>query len=149
VRIELTERIDAPPAEVFRFVAAEHFLNHPKWDPSVIEMTPSSDGPIGAGATARFVRLDGKKRSEGVLTVSQYEPDRLFAAVSRFGPFVLHQRVVCEADPAGGTRISLQIITRASGPMRLLLPLLRAQFRATMRASLGVIKRHVEARTSQ
>ncbi len=73
MRIQAEERIDAPTAEVFRFVGVEHFANHPKCDPSITEMAPPSPGPIGKGATARFVRVDGKRRSEGVLTVTEYE----------------------------------------------------------------------------
>jgi hypothetical protein len=149
MRIQAEERIDAPTAEVFRFVAVEHFANHPKWDPSITEMTPTSPGAMGTGATARFVRVDGKKRIEGVLTVTEYEPDRLFAAVSRFGPFVLHQHAFCEPLPGGGTSILLTIHTRAAGPMRLLLPLLRRRFRKTMAASLRTIKHYVERGASQ
>ncbi len=149
MRIQAGERIEATTAEVFRFVAAEHFANHPKWDPSITEMTPTSPGPIAKGATARFVRVDGKKRFEGLLTVTEYEPDRLFAAVSRFGPFVLHQHALCEPLPGGGTSIVLTIDTRATGPMRLLLPLFRRRFRKTMAASLRTIKQHVERGTSQ
>jgi hypothetical protein len=149
MRIQAEERIDAPTAEVFRFVAVEHFVNHPKWDPSISEMTPTSPGPMRVGATARFVRVDGKKRLEGVLTVTEYEPDRLFAAVSRFGPFVLYQQVFCEPLPGGGTSILLTIDTRAAGAIRLLLPLLRRRFRETMAASLRTIKQYVERGTSQ
>jgi hypothetical protein len=43
---------DQPAAEdVFRFVATDHFQNHPKWDPAVEQMTPASPGPMAQGAT--------------------------------------------------------------------------------------------------
>src|SRR5919112_5787103 len=140
MRVQAQETIDASAAEVFQFVAAEHFENHPKWDTSISEMTPASPGPIGRGSTARFVRTDRGRRTEGALTVTDYEPDRLFVAVSRFGPFELHQRAVCEPLPSGVTRLVLTIDTTATGAMRLLLPLLRRQFRHTMHASLRTIK---------
>ena len=111
-------------------------------------MTPTSRGPIRRGSTARFVRTDKNRRTEGSLTVTEYEPDRVFAATSRFGPFELHQHAVCEPLPGGATRLLLTIDTRASGAMRLLLPLFRRQFRRTMAASLRTIKQHVESRTS-
>jgi hypothetical protein len=148
MRVQVEETILAATADVFRFVATEHFQNHPKWDPSISEMTPTSPGPVRQGSTARFVRTDGGRRTEGVLTVTEYEPDRLFAAVSRFGPFVLHQRAVFEPLPSGFTRLVLTIDNRATGAMRLLLPLFRRQFRRTMRASLQTIKQHVESDTS-
>ncbi len=148
MRVRAEEVVGASTAEVFQFVAAEHFANHPKWDPSISDMTPTAPGPIGRGSTARFVRTDGKRRTEGVLRVTGFEPPRLFAAVSRFGPFELRQHVVCEPLPGGGTRLVLTIDTTATGVLRLVLPLLRPQFRRTMAASLHTIKQHVESRTS-
>ncbi len=49
MRLQAEEYIDAPPSDVFRFVATEHFDNHPRWDPSVVEMTPTSHGPVHRG----------------------------------------------------------------------------------------------------
>jgi hypothetical protein len=146
VRLRAEELIEKPASDVFRFVATEHFQNHPTWDPALLEMTPTSPGPIGRGSTARLVRSDGGRRSEGIITVTEYEPDRHFAATSRFGPFELRQDVVCEPVGQHRTRLRLAIDTRASGVMRLMLPLLRRQFRATMTRSLRTIKQHVESR---
>jgi hypothetical protein len=56
MRLQAEEMIERPPSEVFRFVATEHFMNHPKWDPSVVEMIPTSPGPTHRGSTARLVR---------------------------------------------------------------------------------------------
>ncbi len=144
MRLETEEPIARPPEDVFRFVATDHFQNHPKWDPSITEMTPISPGPMGVGSTARLVRNDRGKRVEGTVQVTEYEPDRTFAAVSRFGPFTLHQYASCEPLGSGSTRLHLRIDTDARGPLRLMLPLMRAQFRKTMRTSLLTIKRCVE-----
>ncbi len=148
MRVQVEATIAASTADVFRFVATEHFQNHPKWDTSISEMTPTSPGPVGQGSTARFVRNDGGRRTEGVLTVTEYEPDRLFAAISRFGPFVLHQQAVCEPLPSGVTRLVLTIDNTATGAMRLLLPMFRGRFRRTMQASLQTIKQQVESSSS-
>lgn len=60
--------------------------------------------------------------SEGFLTVTEYEPDRLFAATTAFGPFRLHQRVTCAPGAHGGTRLTLTIDTRARGSLRPFFP---------------------------
>ena len=146
MRLQVEEDIDAAPSEVFRFVATEHFDNHPKWDPSVVEMTQTSPGPMRRGATARVVRSDGRRRTEGTVTVTEYQPDSHFAAVVEIGPFRLEQQAVCSPGAAGGTHLLLVIDTRAQKPLNLLLPLLRPQFKKTMHASLRSIKRHVEGR---
>jgi hypothetical protein len=125
-------------------VATEHFTNHPKWDPNVVEMVPTSTGAMGIGSTARLVRNDRGKRVEGSAEVVEYQPDHLFEIVTRFGPFILQQRATCEARPEGKTLLHLSIDTEASGALRFLLPLLKGQFRKTMAASLQSIKQHIE-----
>jgi hypothetical protein len=145
VRLQAEEDIDAAPSEVFRFVATDHFRNHPTWDPAVLEMTQTGTGPLHPGTTARVVRSDGGRRVEGSLTVTEYAPDRDFAAVMQFGPFRLVQQAHCSPAPNGGTHLTLVIDTRVKGPLRPLLPFMRPRFARTMRASLRTIKRHVES----
>jgi hypothetical protein len=147
VRLEAAQVIERRPEDVFRFVATEHFQNHPKWDPAIEQMTPTSPAPMAKGATARLVRRDRGTVMEGIITVTEYEPVDTFAAISRFGPFTLRQRASLEPVPGGATRLHLAIDTAATGPIRLLLPLLKPQFRKTMAASLLTIKQHVEAQT--
>lgn len=146
MRLQVEEDVDAAPSDVFRFVATEHFDNHPRWDPSVVEMTQTSPGPMRKGATARVVRSDGGKRIEGTVTVTEYQPDSHFAAVVEMGPFRLEQQALCFPGAAGGTHLLLVIDTRAEKPLNLLLPLMRPRFEKTMRASVRSIKRHVEGR---
>jgi hypothetical protein len=51
VRLAASQVIERSPAEVFRFVATDHFQNHPKWDPAVTAITQTSPGPMGVGTT--------------------------------------------------------------------------------------------------
>jgi carbon monoxide dehydrogenase subunit G len=145
VRLAASQVIERPPAEVFRFVAIEHFQNHPTWDPAVTAITQTSPGPMGVGTTARLVRTDRGRRVEGTMEVTEYEPDRRFTAVSRFGPFTLQARATLAPVAAASTRLELVIDTRARGPIRLLLPLMKGTFRKTMARSLRSIKEQVEA----
>ena len=143
VRLQATRTIDRPPDQVFRYVATEHFKNHPRWDPGIVELTQTSAGPMGVGTTARLVRLDRGKRIEGTVEVVAYEPNRRFAAVARFGPFVLRQRAEFEPLGAGSTRLTLAIETEAGGFMRFLLPLFKRTFARTMATSLQRIEEAV------
>ncbi len=146
MRLRAREHIDAPPSDVFQFVATEHFTNHPRWDPSILEMTQTSVGPMVSGSTARVVRIQGGKRIEGTVTVTDYQPQTRFAATVDHGSFRLEQEALCFPGAAGGTDLVLVIDSRASGALRLLLPLMRARFARTMRASLRSIKEGVEER---
>jgi polyketide cyclase/dehydrase/lipid transport protein len=144
VRLQSSEIINRPSADVFRFVATEHFENHPTWDPSIVEMEQTSTAPMDVGTTGRLVRLDRGKRVEGTVEIIEYEPDRCFAALVSFGPFVLHQQVLIEPDGPDSSRLILVIDSRATGVMRAMLPLLRGTFRRTMTESLQRIKEMVE-----
>jgi hypothetical protein len=145
VRLSASQVIERPPAEVFRFVATEHFQNHPKWDPALTSITQTSPGPMGVGTTARLVRADRGRRVEGSLEVTQYEPVSSFTEVSRFGPFTLHARAMLAPVAPASTRLELVIDTHARGAIRLLLPLMRGTSRKTMARSLRIIKQQLEA----
>jgi hypothetical protein len=148
VRLTASQIIERPPAEVFQFVATDHFQNHPKWDPAVTSITKTSPGPMGVGTTARLVRTDRGRRVEGTMEITEYQPVSSFTEVSRFGPFTLHARAALAPVAAASTRLELVIDTRARGPIRLLLPLMKGTFRKTMARSLHTIKKHVETTAS-
>lgn len=132
--------VQRPPEVVFDFVARHHFENHPKWDPDLLEMSQTSAGPVGVGATARVVRRQGRGRVDGTATVVEYEPDRRAAWDVRFGPFQLQQRAELVPEQGGAaTRLRLSIDTTAQGPIRVIVPLLRGRFRKTMTHSLRTI----------
>ena len=145
MRVQVEQVIDRPASQVFRFVAAEHVSTHPKWDPAWVEMPPAPPEPARVGTTAHLVRVERGQRIERTATVMRYEPDRAFAAVLRFGPFVLQQRVVLQPLDEHTTHLALTIDTTASGVMGLLLPVMRRQFRTAMNNSVGTIKHLIEA----
>jgi hypothetical protein len=144
MRLSASETIDRPAADVFRFVATEHWQNHPKWDPAIIELTQATPGAIGVGARAKLVRVDRGRRTEGTVEVVGFEPDRRFDAISRFGPFVLAQHASLTPLDDRRTRIDLAIDSRASGVFGPMLWLMRPRFRKTMASSLRTIKEEVE-----
>jgi Polyketide cyclase / dehydrase and lipid transport len=147
-RVGVERVVRAPPAEVFDHVAAHHFENHPRWDPDVVEMKQTSPGAVGVGTTASVVRRQGKRRVEGVATVTAYEPVRSAAWRVDFGQFQLQQDVAFVPEEAGAvTRLSLGIETTAHGLLRLLLPLMRPRFRSTMERSVASIAALVEPST--
>jgi Polyketide cyclase / dehydrase and lipid transport len=148
MRLSASQVIERPPAEVFRFVATEHFHNHPTWDPAVTSIIKTSPGPMGVGTTARLVRTDRGRQVEGTMEITEYQPVSRFTEVSRFGPFTLHARATLAPVAPASTRLELEIDTRARGAIRLLLPLMRGTFRKTMARSLRVIKQQVEATAS-
>jgi hypothetical protein len=141
VTVVKVERIlHHPPEQVFNFVAANHFQNHPRWDPDVLEMKPTSPGRVRVGTTAHVVRRQGRRIVDGKATVTEYQPNRSASWEVEFGPFLLRQRVELVPENGGAaTRLQLSIDTRARGPFKVLVPLLRGRFRRTMEQSLTTI----------
>jgi uncharacterized protein YndB with AHSA1/START domain len=138
--VQVERVIGRPPRDVFDFVATDHFDNHPKWDPEVVEMTQTSPGPVRVGATGRVVRRQGRRTAEGTVTVTKWEPNDAASWDVEFGPFRLRQTVVLVPEEGGAaTRLRLSIETVAHGPIKVLVPLLRSRFRKTMARSLANI----------
>jgi hypothetical protein len=148
LKITAEERIERSRAEVFRFVASEHFGNHPRWDPDLLEMAQTSSGPVATGTTARVVRRQGRRRIEGIAEVTAYEPDRLASWDVRFGSFQLLQRADFIGLSPAATTLRLTIETHARGVLGLALPLMRRRFEADVRRSLRRIRELVEAGAS-
>jgi hypothetical protein len=135
--VSVEEVVQRPPEIVFDFVATHHFENHPRWDPDVVEMIPTSPEPSQVGATARVVRRQGGRLIEGTATVREYQPPLRAAWQVQFGAFWLDQRAEFISHQGGAaTRLRLSIGTRAKGPLALIMPLLRGRSRKTMSQSL-------------
>jgi len=67
-KLELTESIGRPPAEVFRFVGTDHVKNHPRWDPE-LTLTQETPGPMGVGTRIHRLRSRGETRVEGEMEI--------------------------------------------------------------------------------
>jgi Polyketide cyclase / dehydrase and lipid transport len=115
VRLAAAQVIERPPAEVFRFVATDHFQNHRKWDPAITSITKTSPGPMGVGATARLIRTDRGRQIEGSMEVTEYEPVGSSTVVSRFDPFTLQARTTFAPVAPASTRLQLVMDTHARG----------------------------------
>jgi uncharacterized protein YndB with AHSA1/START domain len=138
VKVERT--LHRPPEKVFNFVATNHFQNHPRWDPDLLEMNQTSPAPVQVGTTAHVVRRQGRRIVEGTATVTEYQPNRRAAWDVEFGPFLLRQRAELAPEHDGAaTRLQLSIDTRVKGPIKVIVPLLRGRFRRTMEQSLATI----------
>jgi hypothetical protein len=79
VDLEVHE-VDRPPADVFRFIAADHVRNDPRWIP-MRELEQMTDGPIRVA-------------------------DRAFGMVIRDAPVEMRSRVLFEPEGESGTRLS-------------------------------------------
>ena len=105
MRLDVSESIQRPPADVFRFVATDHVKNHPRWDPemSLVQETP---GPIGVGTRIRRVRTRGESRIEGEMEITEYDPDRTLGAVIHDGPMKLRSWMTVTSEGQTASRLT-------------------------------------------
>jgi len=108
VKLDVSESIERPPADVFRFVATDHVKNHPRWDPqmSLVQETP---GPIGVGTRIRRSRAGGETRVEGEMEITEFDPDRTIGGVIRDGPMELRSWMTVEPEGEAGSRLTITV----------------------------------------
>jgi hypothetical protein len=137
MRVEFSETIDRPPADVFRFVAVDHVRNHPRWDP-LMELEQLSEGPIGVGTVIRRRHTHYGPLVEGTMEVVEWEPDRAFGMVVQDGPLEMRSRMSFEPEGEGGTRLTGTLeIPSATSPID----------PSPIQASLREMKRLIESET--
>jgi uncharacterized protein YndB with AHSA1/START domain len=105
MKLELTQIIDRPPAEVFRFIATNHVQNHPRWDPKM-ELQQLTEGPIRVGTVIRRRRMHTGVPVEGTMEVVEFMPDRALGMVIHDGPLEMRSRMTFEPHGQDATRIT-------------------------------------------
>jgi hypothetical protein len=107
VKLDVSESIERPPADVFRFVATDHVENHPRWDPelSLVQETP---GPIGVGTRIHRSRA-GEIPLEGEMEIIEFDPDRRMGAVVRDGPMELRSWMTVEPEGRAASRLTITV----------------------------------------
>jgi carbon monoxide dehydrogenase subunit G len=139
--VEGSSSIARPPGDVFAFVS--DVRNEPRWHTDLLEARLTSEGPIDKGSTfaVRFKSLMG--RSEGTLTVSEYEPPRrvvLLGQIGRMAP-----TVILTVEPEGhGSRFTRRVDMEMPGLMGLIAPLMVGMFRKRNAAFAANLKRVLE-----
>jgi hypothetical protein len=84
VKVQVSQVIDRPQAEVFHFYSHDHVRNHPRWDPDM-ELEQISPGPIGVGTVIRRRNSHSGTLVEGTMEVVEFEPDRAMGVIIHDG----------------------------------------------------------------
>jgi uncharacterized protein YndB with AHSA1/START domain len=104
MKLEFSQVIDRPPADVFRFIATNHVHNHPRWDPKM-ELRQLTEGPIGVGTVIQRRHTHSGAPLEGTMEVVEFEPPHVFGLVIHDGPVDMHSRMTFEPKGQDATRI--------------------------------------------
>ena len=145
MRLRVEGTVQRAPDVVFDHIARDHWQNHPRWDPQIIDITPLENGPIRTGSRARVRRKGGW--GDGLLEVLEFEPDSRWVSRNEIGPFSVTMTVLIEPQKDAASRLTLIGDNQARGVIRFLLPLLAPVFRRQMQATLKRLKELVETET--
>lgn len=141
-RIQASQLIDRPVAQVFHFYADEHVRNHPRWDPDM-QLEQVSDGPIGVGTIIRRRNTHFGTPVEGTMEVVEFEPDRAFGVVIHDGPTEVRGRVTFKAESQ--ERTTLTISAESAGFDEAM----RSSFTSLMERSARNIKHLIESEVQE
>ena len=106
LKVQVSEVIDRPVADVFQFCAYDHVRNHPRWDPDM-QLEQVSDGPIGVGTIIRRRNTHSGTPVEGTMEVVEFEPQRSMGTVIHDGPTETRGRMTFEAQSQERTRLTV------------------------------------------
>lgn len=141
LKVEATTVIDRPIEDVFEVLS--NVENNPKWSSAFLEVTKTSDGPIGVGTTWRGVGKFLGKRTEVEIEEVEYEPNRKVTQKS-VSPFPANQQMSFESE-GGGTRVNLIFEADPGGYFKLAEPLLVGMGKRNIEGELANLKDLMEA----
>jgi uncharacterized protein YndB with AHSA1/START domain len=125
IRTELTTLVNRPPQAVFDYLA--DFANLPAYDRWVLEVTRTSDGPVGLGTTWTHVRRQGPQRIVAPIRMVEFESPRRFVMESGSGGFEVRSTMTFDASGDGATTVRELLEMRTRGLTRLFEPMIARQ----------------------
>jgi uncharacterized membrane protein len=108
VKVQVSQVINRPVVDVFRFFAHEHVRNHPRWDP-YMQLEQVSNGPIGVGTIIKRINSRSGRPVEGTMEVVQFEPDRAIGMTTYDGPIEIHGGATFEAVGKDQTVLTMHV----------------------------------------
>ena len=134
--------ISRPPAEVFEFVA--DVRNDPTWHTDILDARLTTEGPVAKGSTfaVRFKPFMGK--SEGLVTIAEYEPPRRVQLRGQMGKMA--PILTLSIEPQGdSSRFTRRVEMEPPGILRLLAPFMKGTFRKQNEGFVANLKRVLES----
>ena len=141
-KADVSTTIKRPVEDVFAVLSNPE--NSPKWSSSALDSKKTSEGPIGVGTTSRSVSKFLGRRIESESEITEFEPNRKFAAHSKSGPFPFQATVTFERIE-GGTRVNVTIEAEPGGFFKLAEPLIVSMAKRQFQSDFDNLKDLMEA----
>ena len=142
-RVVASTTIKRPVEEVFAVVSDA--TTGPKWRPSLLSVTKTSEGPTGVGTTYRSTGTMFGRHQDIEHTVTEFDVNRRFA-VTATKPFPITITMALEPT-ADGTRLDMFADAKPGGFFRLAQPLMMAIGGRRNQSDLEKLRDLIEAKT--
>lgn len=145
IKNEKSILIQRPIEEVFAYVG--NLQNGPEWQPGLLEVRRTTQGPLGIGTQFTSVRkLMGRKMESSVEFVA-YEPNSKVTFKNTPGSMPMEASYLFEST-VEGTRLTTTIELQPGGFMSLAEPMIAASLRREMESNFGDLKDLLESRVT-
>jgi hypothetical protein len=144
MRVEASTVIARQPEAVWHFVADEHCANHPRWDPSVLDLEPVGSGPMRLGQHFRLTRRTMGRVEVRDFGVVAWDPYRRFDIESQSPDMTLRLASQMEPVDGSGTRLTVSGEAQGRGLRGLLMPLFRRRVARDLSENLVRIRALLE-----
>jgi carbon monoxide dehydrogenase subunit G len=143
-KIEVSTAVDRPPDTVFRFMI--DMSNGPKYDPGIISVRQTSEGPLAVGTTFEANR---KKEGKVSFRTVEYDPGRkITMEVTSPRAMVGSRESVIIEDIRGKTKLIHAWDLRLGGFYRLIGPLVARSMRKLAGEQVSNVKRILESQAA-
>jgi hypothetical protein len=123
--------------QAFRHIACEFFENHPRWDPDIVELTRTSQGPVGVDTTGREVRVMDGRRYTTEFRITEFRPDQAFALRTTAGAMAEDANYLLWSVE-DGARLQLRLHIHPRNPfLWLLAPMIRPRIERNFQANMA------------
>ena len=108
MEIQVSQEIDRPVADVWRFYAVDHVHNHPRWDPDM-HLEQITDGPIAVGTRIKRVNTRWGTPVEGEMEIVEFQPEHAMKAVIHDANMDIQGRAMFEPRGAERTLLTMSV----------------------------------------
>ena len=133
-----------PVADVFKFVCADYFTNHPKTDPRVVSLHLESSGPVAVGTRGQEVRKQGGRKVTYNFEVTEYVTNKLMAMKAKGGPAQFSAVYAVKAVNDKETELEIEFKLKMGGLLMLIEPFMAGSFRKEVAGLCSRIKGMLE-----
>ena len=138
---EIVTVIGRPVEEVFAVV--QDVTKAPLWNPGLLEVRRTSEGPLGVGATMIYVGTFLGRRYESPVACTSFAENKQLATATTGGPFYLE--VDQTLEPAGAsTKLTIHCRGESRGFFKLAEPLVVRLTKRQVETAAGNLKALLE-----